>query len=239
MNRRIVILFFMCLWIIFGMAISASAMETEEQRARSVKIGVRNVKFGTGFFLDGNTIITAKHVVDSLRIGHDVDVKMLNMDLVGKLKYLSPDQDIALITLDVMLPFKPVKLLEKSGGIYFARAYGFPSRVEMLIDHPRIPDKVVLMDFRPETAHRPVYNGLIVFDEYIKSRHGVSRMVYMPFIGPGFSGGGIISDEGVFLGVLSWRLPGEPGKGGIIPAEKFYKVVNNIMRGDDVTTVLD
>lgn len=244
--KKIWIIFKMIRYLLLSAVLTASsllvagALPDDMHRARSVKVVVQG-SHGSGFFLDGNTVITAKHLVDSLAVTRKVTLQWPNYTLKGTITYICPDLDIAIISLDVNLPFKPITILENMKNNQQGSMYGYPANIRVKI--PQLQnDAPIKFHIGKATQRFPMYSPYInLGNRFVANKYSKLVLGIVPMVGPGMSGAGVISSEGEFIGILSTGDPSGPysGYGGIAYVGDMADLIYELMKKDDVSELLD
>lgn len=139
---------------------------------------------GSGTLVAPNVILTCKHVVDQYKI-NGIFINNEPYDFVDA--KLSVDKDIALVHISQCT-------LEPSNDIIF----GVGSVLEqiMTFGYPPIP----MLRETPLSVQRGEINAIS------KDYNGDEHLIYSSIVRPGNSGGAIISEKGLFVGMVTEHL---------------------------------
>lgn len=211
------------------------------------KAGDTYQRGGSGYLIDGNSVLTAKHVADAQLIKERGAYIILNGKIVKVASWnRSKNGDMAIGTLEqsvgkfAMATFKHMKETE----IYFS--YGYP-----MFGYWRIPDsfykpgserhiKVLFEDGAMDgKVHKPLlvytaFKPVLEMRDQVIGVGGLSKIVYygiMPHHGPGMSGSPILDVDGQIVGVFIATNTNEQGAGIAVPVQvespEFFKYAEN------------
>ena len=187
-----------------------------ELRERSVPILIERSdkisRLGSGFLMDNNTVLTAKHVAEKLDNFKGQYIIYKNEIYDVKVSYMSKNSDTAILTLkNVKLDLKPI-VISSSQRQSVGISYGYPENILSRIDTEmiRLPaQEGGMKNFNGKPTEIPLLymTGFKIIGYHSKETIGGIRSdklirCIMPLKGPGMSGGAMFNSNMELIGVF-------------------------------------
>jgi tetratricopeptide (TPR) repeat protein len=170
---------------------------------------------GTGYLVRPDRLATCHHVIESVGLAGEVQVKFENKTFTGRVMALEKETDCAIISVDTPVSdLTPLRLASGCDGRALWSGYGFPA----IANHAGLPlDGVVLDPKSMDNLSRPM---MTLYSDMVAA--GMAAPIH------GYSGSPVLVD-GVVVGHISkiLSMPGAEGRPalGVIYAARASSVL--------------